>query len=61
VLLAEVVGGFDEAAEFGDAKDGQATAFYAKFGFQAVPGRPLKLFLPMDTVRQFAAAESRKR
>jgi hypothetical protein len=46
---------------FVDAKDEVAASFYAKFGFQAVPGRPLKLFLPMDTVREFAAAESRKR
>lgn len=45
---------------FVDAKDDQAAAFYAKFGFQEVSGKPLKLFLPMETVRQFAAAGARK-
>jgi len=46
---------------FVDAKDAEAAAFYAKFGFQALPGRPLKLFLPMETVRQFVAAEASAR
>ena len=45
---------------FVDAKDAQAASFYAKFGFQEVSGRPLKLFLPMETVRQFMAADLRK-
>jgi GNAT superfamily N-acetyltransferase len=46
---------------FVDAKDHQAAAFYAKFGFQKISGRPLKLFLPMDTIRQFAAAGARRK
>ena len=45
---------------FVDAKDHQVAAFYAKFGFQEVSGTPLKLFLPMETVRQFAAAGAGK-
>jgi GNAT superfamily N-acetyltransferase len=45
---------------FVDAKDHKAAAFYAKFGFQEVSGTPLKLFLPMETVRQFAAAGAGK-
>jgi len=45
---------------FVDAKDADAAPFYAKFGFHEVPGRPLKLFMPMETVRQFIAADLRK-
>ncbi len=67
-LLVEAIYKTAQASEltagiglFVDAKDEVAAAFYAKFGFQAVPGHPLKLFLPMDTVRQFAVAESCKR
>jgi predicted GNAT family N-acyltransferase len=67
-LLVEAIYKTAQASEltagiglFVDAKDEVAASFYAKFGFEAVPGRPLKLFLPMDTIRQFAAAESRKR
>ena len=43
---------------FVDAKDGDAAIFYAKFGFREVPGKPLKLFMPMDTVRLFVAEGS---
>ena len=45
---------------FVDAKDHEALTFYAKFGFQEVSGRPLKLFLPMETVRQFAAVGAQR-
>ena len=45
---------------FVDAKDQSAADFYAKFGFEEIPGHPLKLFLPMESVRQFAAAGARK-
>jgi predicted GNAT family N-acyltransferase len=34
------------------AKDGQAAAFYAKYGFIACPSGPLHLFLPMGTIKQ---------
>jgi len=46
---------------FVDAKDRDAAGFYTRFGFEEIPGRPLKLFLPMETVRQFAAAGDRKK
>jgi GNAT superfamily N-acetyltransferase len=36
---------------FVDAKDEGAAAFYAKYGFEPVPGAPLTLFLPMATLR----------
>jgi GNAT superfamily N-acetyltransferase len=35
-----------------DAKDEPARAFYEREGFLPLPDRPLKLFLPMATVRQ---------
>lgn len=67
VMLAEALGRTARAAEiaagiglFVDAKDQNAAAFYAGFGFQQVPGVSLKLFLPMETVRQFVMANPRK-
>ncbi|GAB2876606.1 GNAT family N-acetyltransferase [Pseudoduganella ginsengisoli] len=41
---AEYVGGY---AFFVDAKDAQAAAFYAYFGFAALPSDPLTLFMPI--------------
>jgi GNAT superfamily N-acetyltransferase len=35
-----------------DAKDDQAAIFYERFGFTRVPGQPLKLWLPMATLRR---------
>ena len=40
-----------------DAKDAPGATFYARYGFQAFPDQPLRLFLPMKTI---AALESRK-
>jgi GNAT superfamily N-acetyltransferase len=34
-----------------DAIDERAAAFYAKYGFIPFPSRPLRLFLPVDTIR----------
>lgn len=33
-----------------DALNGRAAEFYRQFGFIPLPGQPLKLFLPMDSV-----------
>ena len=41
-----------------DAKDAAGSTFYARYGFQAFPDQPLRLFLPMKTI---AALESRQR
>lgn len=35
-----------------DAKDANAKAFYAHYGFTALPKHPLRLILPMDTAIQ---------
>ena len=35
-----------------EAKNERGTTFYKKFGFQAFPSRPLKLFLPTATIRK---------
>ena len=37
-----------------DAKDAQAKSFYEKFGFIAFSDLPLRLFLPLKSVQQFA-------
>ncbi len=50
--VADLAGGI---GLFVDAKDDAAAAFYARFGFVPLPAEPLSLFLPMETVRQFAA------
>ena len=34
-----------------DALNAEAARFYAQFGFTPLPSQPLKLFLPMDSVR----------
>ena len=36
-----------------DAKDDVAAEFYARYGFAPFPSRPLRLFLPIETVRRF--------
>jgi hypothetical protein len=36
------------------AKDAQAKSFYEKFGFIAFSDLPLRLFLPLKSVHQFA-------
>jgi len=38
-----------------DAKDEAAAGFYRREGFQPFPNRPLKLFLPMATIRSVFA------
>lgn len=39
-----------------DAKDEKACAFYQSFGFQPMPSRPQRLFLPLGTARAASAA-----
>ena len=41
---------------FVDAKDDEAAAYYAQFGFCPLEGAPLTLFLPIQTIRQHNAA-----
>lgn len=48
--VADLAGGI---GLFVDAKDAAAAAFYARFGFQTTSA-PLTLFMPMETIRQFA-------
>jgi GNAT superfamily N-acetyltransferase len=49
--VAALVGGI---GVFVDAKDEAAAAFYARFGFEPTPSGPLTLFMPTETIRQFA-------
>ena len=49
--VAEIAGGI---GLFVDAKDEAAAAFYARFGFEPTSA-PLTLFMPTETIRQFAA------
>jgi ribosomal protein S18 acetylase RimI-like enzyme len=45
----------DAAAAFAlvvDAKNDAAVAFYRKYGFRAIEGRPRTLFLPIETARK---------
>lgn len=51
--VLDLVGGI---GLFVDAKDEDAGAFYARFGFEPTPSGPLTLFLPAETIRRFAAA-----
>ena len=51
-LVADLAGGI---GLFVDAKDEAAAAFYARFGFEPTPSGPLTLFMPTETIRQFAA------
>lgn len=37
---------------FVDAKDDAARQFYLRYGFLAIPEQPLKLFLPIETIRR---------
>lgn len=39
---------------FVDAKDDAARQFYLRYGFLEIPEQPLKLFLPIDTIRRTA-------
>lgn len=50
--VADLAGGI---GLFVDAKDEAAAAFYARFGFEPTPAGPLTLFMPTETIRQFAA------
>ena len=50
--VADLAGGI---GLFVDAKDEAAAAFYARFGFEPTPSSPLTLFMPTETIRQFAA------
>ncbi len=50
--VADLAGGI---GLFVDAKDEAAAAFYAHFGFEPTPSGPLTLFMPTETIRQFAA------
>jgi ribosomal protein S18 acetylase RimI-like enzyme len=38
-----------------EAENEGGTAFYRKFGFEAFPGRPLKMFLPTATIEKMFA------
>ena len=49
--VADLAGGI---GLFVDAKDEAAAAFYARFGFEPTPSGPLTLFMPTETIRQFA-------
>lgn len=49
--VTELAGGI---GVFVDAKDERAAAFYARFGFQATPSDPLTLFMPAETIRDWA-------
>ena len=40
-----------------DAKDEQIKEFYTKYGFMELPDRPLRLFLPIATMREFFKQE----
>lgn len=40
-----------------DAKDDHARRFYARYGFQEVPGEGHRMFLPMKTVSDFLDAD----
>ena len=37
---------------FVDAKDAAARQFYLRYGFLEIPEQPLKLFLPIETIRR---------
>ena len=50
--VADIAGGI---GLFVDAKDENAAAFYAHFGFEPTPTAPLTLFMPMETIRQFVS------
>ena len=50
--VADLAGGI---GLFLDAKDEAAATFYARFGFEPTPSGPLTLFMPTETIRQFAA------
>ena len=50
--VADLAGGI---GLFVDAKDEAAAAFYARFGFEPTPSGSLTLFMPTETIRQFAA------
>lgn len=39
---------------FVDAKNEAARQFYLRYGFLAIPEQPLKLFLPIETIRKTA-------
>jgi GNAT superfamily N-acetyltransferase len=49
VSVADVAGG---VGLFVDAKNQAGARFYDKFGFEPIPGSPLTLFLPMETLRR---------
>lgn len=49
--VADLAGGI---GLFVDAKDADAAAYYARFGFEPTPSGPLTLFMPTETIRQFA-------
>ncbi|MDB6131765.1 MAG: GCN5-related N-acetyltransferase [Verrucomicrobiales bacterium] len=44
------------AGLFVDAKDENIAGFYSRFGFIPLPGQPLTLFLPIQTLLQAVAA-----
>lgn len=61
LLLAEAVHRTALIAEhagvvglFVDAKDDTAGRFYERYGFLTIPGLPLRLFLPIETIRAAA-------
>ena len=50
--VADMAGGI---GVFVDAKNEAAAGFYARFGFRPTPSGPLTLFMPTETIRQFAS------
>jgi hypothetical protein len=40
-----------------DAKDDNASDFYARYGFQEIAGEPRRMFLPMKTVAELLAGD----
>lgn len=50
--VADMAGGI---GVFVDAKNEAAAGFYARFGFHPTPSGPLTLFMPTETIRQFAS------
>lgn len=50
----------DVMEDGGEHAAAQRTAWYAKHGFQTFPGAPLKMFLPIETIRQTYAMLDRE-
>lgn len=51
----QAAGQISAMAVFVDAKDAQAKAFYARYGFIALQAHPMRLFLSMKTIEKLFA------